>query len=504
MMFYRLDILLVLFVGFVDFARAQYGFSIPDPNQADLDPSNDEVQGTIFNFIWKVNCKLLFVIPSFLRSLWSYNLIATWQPTVDGETLLDDDGHISLWITSWRGNGYTKCLAGIYVPYPFVQIVSNTYAVYIASVYSGGGGSWAWKIDLSDDDIDAEDGAFVYRLKPTVSSVNVQYDTTEREVPSRGFRIRKASDVAADAAAASSSIAAAAAASRSAAAAAAAASQSAADAAAASESAAEASASQAAAASQSAADASASQAAAGSKSAADASASQAAAGSKSAADASASQAAAVTATTNGPANPTPTSSPGQANPASTGTLTTVTNTADAAKTTGASTSTSTPVPSPGGSGLSAGAKAGIAIGVIALVILAIIAFLLWRHQQKRNYPHRQHVSQSTGAGAATGNSRPMSVSPVPTKHPQTQQGYDHGNGQWPIPVHHNSPPPGRGPELSGVSASPPPQMHSQVPPSGFSQYPPAYELGRGQTPSTELPTQGEQGQYGGGYGGWRQ
>ncbi|KAL2842788.1 hypothetical protein BJY01DRAFT_248939 [Aspergillus pseudoustus] len=149
----RLMYELMSFATLFILATAQYGFSIPTPGVADFDPINDEIQGEIKNFIWIVN--------------------STWQPTITGETLLDSDGHISLWITSFHGAGYTKCLA--------------------ASVYSGGGGSWAWEIDLSDDEIDTYDGEFVYRLKPTVDSESAPYDDTEREVPSRGFRILKRS-----------------------------------------------------------------------------------------------------------------------------------------------------------------------------------------------------------------------------------------------------------------------------------------------------------------------
>ncbi|KAL3440257.1 hypothetical protein BJX65DRAFT_314957 [Aspergillus insuetus] len=145
---------LMSFTTFFILATAQYGFSVPRPGVADFDPINDEIQGHIMNFMWIVN--------------------STWQPTITGETLLDSDRHISLWITSFHGAGYTKCLA--------------------ASVYSGGGGSWAWRIDLSDDEIDAYNGEFVYRLKPTVDSENAPYDDTEREVPSRGFRILKSSE----------------------------------------------------------------------------------------------------------------------------------------------------------------------------------------------------------------------------------------------------------------------------------------------------------------------
>ncbi|KAL3475442.1 hypothetical protein BJX99DRAFT_259389 [Aspergillus californicus] len=139
---------------FFSLSTAQYGFTVPIPGVADFDSVNDETQGTVFDFHWLVN--------------------STWQPTITGEILLDSNDHVSLWITSFNGPGYTKCLA--------------------ASVYSGSGGSWAWTIDLTDNDIDDHDGKFVYRLKPTVDSVDSPYDETENEVPSRGFRIIKASD----------------------------------------------------------------------------------------------------------------------------------------------------------------------------------------------------------------------------------------------------------------------------------------------------------------------
>jgi LPXTG-motif cell wall-anchored protein len=66
-----------------------------------------------------------------------------------------------------------------------------------ASVYSTTGGSWGWRVNLTDDEIDNNAGHFVYRLYPPVSSTSVPYSDIPNQIPSRGFIIRKASEIAA-------------------------------------------------------------------------------------------------------------------------------------------------------------------------------------------------------------------------------------------------------------------------------------------------------------------
>jgi hypothetical protein len=39
--------------------------------------------------------------------------IATYQPTLDGSKILDADGQISLWVTSWDTHDFGRCLAGM-------------------------------------------------------------------------------------------------------------------------------------------------------------------------------------------------------------------------------------------------------------------------------------------------------------------------------------------------------------------------------------------------------
>ena len=39
--------------------------------------------------------------------------IATYQPTLDGTKILDADGQISLWLTSWATHDFGRCLAGM-------------------------------------------------------------------------------------------------------------------------------------------------------------------------------------------------------------------------------------------------------------------------------------------------------------------------------------------------------------------------------------------------------
>lgn len=63
-----------------------------------------------------------------------------------------------------------------------------------ASVNSESGGTWGWKVSLTDEEIDDGGGQFVYRLKPPVASTDEPYDEDSPEAPSRGFRILKQSD----------------------------------------------------------------------------------------------------------------------------------------------------------------------------------------------------------------------------------------------------------------------------------------------------------------------
>ncbi|KAF2500486.1 hypothetical protein BU16DRAFT_248084 [Lophium mytilinum] len=147
----------LLAIGSLRTVVAQYAFTVPEPDVVDFDPVNDVVQGTVVNIVWLAN--------------------STYQPTLTGDKLLDSNGDISVWITSYQNNDYTHCLT--------------------PSANSETGGSWAWNITLSDDEIDANGGKFVYRLKPTVASQSSPFNITEDECPSRGFSIKKAADVAA-------------------------------------------------------------------------------------------------------------------------------------------------------------------------------------------------------------------------------------------------------------------------------------------------------------------
>ncbi|KAF2501774.1 hypothetical protein BU16DRAFT_599844 [Lophium mytilinum] len=424
-------LLLIWTIGCYWNAAAQYGFSIPYPDVDDFDSYNTIEQGTVFNFVWLVN--------------------DTYQPTIDGEPLLDSNGDISLWLTSFTDTSYTHCLA--------------------ASVYSGNGGSWAYAVDLSDDEIDANGGKFVYRLKPTVSSQDAPYDNTEREVPSRGFLIEKASDVAA---ASSSSAAAAASASSASIAAVAAASRSAASQ---SEAAAQS-------ASQAAENSAIAQASSASESAAlAASASSAAEASKSAAEASSASQAAQTTTPPDQSSAAPTSAQETNTPsitsagssktskAATGTTpkassqdksaqssdTTATGTAAQATSTG----TGTPTPSASSSGgLSTGAKAGIAIGAIALALLAAIALILFLRHRKR-----------TAAAAQP----PGPPQPVPVM-AQDKHYAEHNRHSAPQFMGQQSPQP-------GYAVPPPPQAYGGGRPEGG----PAEMGGNGGYGAQELP-----------------
>jgi LPXTG-motif cell wall-anchored protein len=60
-------------------------------------------------------------------------------------------------------------------------------------------------VDLTDDEIDNNQGQFVYRLYPPVSSSSTPYEDIPNQIPSRGFIIRKASEVAASSASAAAS-----------------------------------------------------------------------------------------------------------------------------------------------------------------------------------------------------------------------------------------------------------------------------------------------------------
>ncbi|OCK73919.1 hypothetical protein K432DRAFT_410300 [Lepidopterella palustris CBS 459.81] len=314
-----IQLLLVWAIGCCWNVAAQYGFQIPDPTVPDFDSYNTISQGAFVNIIWLVN--------------------STWQPTINSETLLDPNGNVSLWLTSFLGTGYTQCLT--------------------PSVHSSDGGSWAYNVSLSDDDIDSNAGKFVYRLKPTVGSQNSPYSTTEDECPSRGFMIKKASDVAAAAASSSAAVA-----------------------------------------------ASVSHAAAESRSeaaaAAASSASAASAASTSAASASASQASSTPglASAGSPKSSGPGSVATGTGSTATGTiflpsLTAIPTPADSTFTTtgtaAAAVSTSSQASN---SGLSEGAKAGIAIGVIALVPLGVIALLLFLRHRKANALPQQPLPPS--------------------------------------------------------------------------------------------------------------
>ncbi|KAF2092214.1 hypothetical protein K490DRAFT_53358 [Saccharata proteae CBS 121410] len=148
----------LIWLGFLcSDAMAQYGFQIPDPDSLDLNSALTVTQYTNQTTVWLVN--------------------STYQPTVSGETVLDSNGHVSLWVTSFKYYAFTRCL--------------------VANIDSTIGGQFTWNVSISDSDIDASDGAFVYRIKPTVGSLTAAYDATEDECPSRGFFIEKASDVAA-------------------------------------------------------------------------------------------------------------------------------------------------------------------------------------------------------------------------------------------------------------------------------------------------------------------
>jgi hypothetical protein len=65
----------------------------------------------------------------------------------------------------------------------------------LASVISAGRASWAWKVDLTDAEIDRWKGRFNYRIMKPVSSSNAAFVDTMNTVPSRGFIVRKKLDV---------------------------------------------------------------------------------------------------------------------------------------------------------------------------------------------------------------------------------------------------------------------------------------------------------------------
>ena len=52
--------------------------------------------------------------------------IATYQPTLDGSKILDADGQISLWITSWATHDFGRCLAGMAFPISFPLFMSES------------------------------------------------------------------------------------------------------------------------------------------------------------------------------------------------------------------------------------------------------------------------------------------------------------------------------------------------------------------------------------------
>ncbi|KAF2814678.1 uncharacterized protein BDZ99DRAFT_182664 [Mytilinidion resinicola] len=136
-------------------ATAQYAYTTPEPAVNDFNSVNIITQGTIAQFVWLIN--------------------SMYQPTISGNTVLNDDGECSLWLTSFESEDYTLYLA--------------------ANVKSGGGGLWSYKVELSDDEISDNDGKFVYCIKPVVDSITSDYPTTEDEVPSRGFLIQQAVEV---------------------------------------------------------------------------------------------------------------------------------------------------------------------------------------------------------------------------------------------------------------------------------------------------------------------
>ncbi|KAF9694236.1 hypothetical protein EKO04_008097 [Ascochyta lentis] len=142
-----------------DIARAQEGFRIPSPDVPDVDSSLTIVQGEVVQLAWVANY--------------------TYQPSVDGNPVMGSDSRASLWLTSWAWDG------------------SRFGKLLTPSVISKGDATWAYKVDLTDDEIDRWQGAFTYRLMKPVSSSDAAYDDSQTTIFSRAFIIRKKSDVAA-------------------------------------------------------------------------------------------------------------------------------------------------------------------------------------------------------------------------------------------------------------------------------------------------------------------
>ncbi|KAF2762463.1 hypothetical protein EJ05DRAFT_481397 [Pseudovirgaria hyperparasitica] len=143
-------------------AWAQDAFSKPDTNTRDFDATLSVDQGTTAEVDW------------ILTTENANTEYYTTDPDNSAD-LFNDKGEISVWLTSFKDqdndNGYWKCLA------PHLNTAS--------------GGTLQWNVYLSNDDIDNHNGQFVYRLKPPVADVNVRFNNSLIEAPSRGFYILK-------------------------------------------------------------------------------------------------------------------------------------------------------------------------------------------------------------------------------------------------------------------------------------------------------------------------
>ncbi|KAJ4365358.1 hypothetical protein N0V95_000505 [Ascochyta clinopodiicola] len=148
-------------------AHAQEGFRVPNPDVKDLDSSLTIVQGEVVQLKWAANY--------------------TYQPSVDGKQVMGSDGRASLWLTSWAWNGAR-----------FGKLLTP-------SVISNGDSSWAYKVELTDAEIDLWNGGFTYRLMKPVSSSNAAFEDSDTAIVSRAFIVRKKSDVAASIASVSAS-----------------------------------------------------------------------------------------------------------------------------------------------------------------------------------------------------------------------------------------------------------------------------------------------------------